>query len=117
MLGYIRDIILCMFLCYISCYDKILAIKPEDTAVLGNKGLALAYQGRADEAMPYIDKALSIKPNDPIILNVKAVALSKLGEYDEALKYIALTIDPNYATALDNKRKLLNFMHPPLGFS
>ena len=44
------------------------------------------------------------------VLNSKGVSLFNLGKYEEAIAYYdkALTVDPNYATALSNKGSALN---------
>jgi tetratricopeptide (TPR) repeat protein len=46
-----------------------LAIRPNDTTALDNKGLALYSLGKYNEAISSYDKALAIEPNDTIVLN------------------------------------------------
>ena len=78
---------------------------------LNNKGVALIYLGKYDEAISYIDEAISKDANYVYALNNKGAALIYLGKYDEAIGYIdkALAIDPdnvdiNKGTALDGYR-------------
>ncbi|MDQ6724371.1 MAG: tetratricopeptide repeat protein, partial [Thermoproteota archaeon] len=52
-------------------YDKDLAINPNDTKVLNNKGVALNSLGNYTGAIKYYDKALAINPNDVNTLNNK----------------------------------------------
>ena len=81
----------------IKYYDKALAIDPNDTYALNNKGYALSELGNFIEAIKYYDKALAIDPNDTEVLNNKGYALSNIGNDTEAIKYYdkALAIDPN----------------------
>ena len=67
-----------------------------------NKGLALYYLGKSDEAITYYDKVLAIKPNDLDALSNKGNALEDLGKSDEAITYYdkVLAIDPNDLDAL-----------------
>ena len=61
-------------------YDKALAINPNNTDVLNNKGAALAKLNNFDEAIASFDKALAIKPNNTDALNGKGAALGKLNK-------------------------------------
>jgi len=50
-------------------YDKILALHPNDTTALNNKGVKLFEFFRYNEAMQCFDKILKIKPNDATALH------------------------------------------------
>ena len=52
----------------IECYDKALAIDPQNSNVLSNKGLSLHNQGKFAEAIECYDKALTIDPHDEFII-------------------------------------------------
>jgi tetratricopeptide (TPR) repeat protein len=89
----------------IRYYDKALAIDPNDTAALTNKGIVLIKLGNYTQAIHYFDKVLSIKLNNVGGLYNKAVALDNLGKYTEAKVFRdkALHINPNYAGQFINK--------------
>lgn len=50
-------------------YDKILAVNPNDTTALNNKGVKLFEFFRYNEAMQCFDKILKINPNDTTALH------------------------------------------------
>ena len=52
----------------LECYDKALAIDPQNSNVLSNKGLSLHNQGKFVEALECYDKALAIDPHDEFII-------------------------------------------------
>ena len=52
----------------LECYDKALAIDPNDKDILYNKGLTLHSLNRHDEAFQYYDRALQIDPNYILVL-------------------------------------------------
>ncbi|MDN5847042.1 MAG: tetratricopeptide repeat protein [Candidatus Nitrosocosmicus sp.] len=52
----------------LECYDKALAIDPQNSNVLSNKGLSLHNQGKFAEALVCYDKALAIDPQDEFII-------------------------------------------------
>ena len=51
-----------------------------------NKGDALYFLGKYDEAIKCYDKAIEIDPNDADVWNNKGLALNSLGNNDEAKK-------------------------------
>ena len=51
-----------------------------------NKGGALYFLGKYDEAIKCYDKAIEIDPNDADVWNNKGLALNSLGNNDEAKK-------------------------------
>ena len=62
----------------IECYDKALAIDPNNVEALSNKGFSLFGLEKYKEAIEYYDKALAIDPNYIKALNNKKAAVSKL---------------------------------------
>ena len=52
----------------IECYDKALAIDPQNSNILSNKGLSLHNQGKFEEAIECYDKALAINSQDVFII-------------------------------------------------
>jgi len=75
-----------------------------------NKGGALYFLGKYDEAIECYDKAIEIDPNNSVVWNNKGLALNSLGKYDEAITSydMAIKIDPNDADAWNNKGLALN---------
>jgi len=61
-------------------YDKALAIQPNDTNALSNKGVALYDLGKFREAIVTYDKVLALNPNDIYAINNKVNALGKIGK-------------------------------------
>jgi tetratricopeptide (TPR) repeat protein len=71
----------------IKYYDKALAIDPNDTYALDNKGIDLDALGNHTGAIEYFDQVLFIDPHNVIALNGKGAALDNLGNYTWAIKY------------------------------
>jgi UDP:flavonoid glycosyltransferase YjiC (YdhE family) len=69
----------------------------------GAKGLALAKQGRLEEALASLDAAEAID-GDPQALNVRGMILTHLGRLDEAQAQFerALALRPEFADAINN---------------
>ncbi|MBA2267383.1 MAG: tetratricopeptide repeat protein [Nitrosopumilus sp.] len=63
----------------LECYDKALAIDPQNSNVLSNKGLSLHNQGKFAEALECYDKALALNSQDEFIIkrrnNTREIAL------------------------------------------
>ena len=75
-----------------------------------NKGGALYFLGKYDEAIECYDKAIEIDPDNQVVWNNKGLALNSLGKYDEAIVSYdkAIEIDPTDADAWNNKGLALN---------
>src|SRR5215469_9035972 len=71
----------------IPYFDKVLAINPNYSLALNNKGAALYGLGIYNESIAYFDKALSVNPYYTTALYNKGAALSKLGIYNESIAY------------------------------
>ena len=104
----------------IEAYDRAIAINPNDLRALVNKGVNLQEMGKQDEAQKVFnevirlsDKEIRSHPNDAKfdagLWTYRALAFTKLGRYREALQSYdqALSIDPKYIVALNNKQALL----------
>ena len=96
----------------IEYYNRTIAIKPDNTEALNNKGLLLAEKGLTEEALQCCDNALSINPQMSSSLINKGDILKDMGEeyYSEALKCynLALKITPENGKVLFNKGLLLS---------
>jgi len=82
-------------------YDKALAIDPDDSNVLVNKGDALTNLDRYEEAKQCYDKVLSQNPNSSMALYNKACIMALKGETDESLSLLekAINLDSNLIEA------------------
>lgn len=99
----------------IKYYDKALAIEPNSTTLLDNKGMVLMRLGNYIDAIKYFDKVLSINPNDVAGLYNKAVALNKLGKHtqSEAFRNKASQINPSYSGEFINELSIANKLAKP----
>lgn len=90
----------------IGYYNEVLAIEPNNTGAIYDKGLALDVLGKHEDAIVHYDMLLSIQPDNINALVNKGAALADLGNYQEAIKYFdrVLNIDPNNLLAAENKK-------------
>src|SRR6202034_1824129 len=77
---------------------------PQDTALLGAYGRALADAGKLDQALDVLGRAHSPDQPDWRILSVQGAVLDQLGRHAEAQRYYAsaLKIVPDEPTVLSN---------------
>ena len=92
----------------LTLYEAALAIQPNATDILLNKGMVLIKLQRYDEAGKVFDRVLSLDPNNVAGLFNKGVAMEGMGNADGANKYYktALKINPNYKPELINRLSL-----------
>jgi tetratricopeptide (TPR) repeat protein len=88
----------------IEQYDIILS-DPNYGTALSNKGLALRYMGKYNEAIKCYNKAIEIEQNDDYAWKGKGSVLRDLGNYGDAIKCYnkAIEINPNYAEAWNSE--------------
>lgn len=91
----------------ITVYDKILAIDPDNTIALNDKGLCLMnlkkHQLAIDECF---DETLAIDPKNVYALQNKGAALYDLGRYEESITQgfeLVLKIESRNVKAWDGK--------------
>jgi tetratricopeptide (TPR) repeat protein len=93
---------------------KLITEKPDEAQssadTWNNKGVALANQGKYDEALQAFDKAIELNPKFALAWSNRALMLSKQNNYDEALKTIdrAIELDPKLAAAQNVKKLITN---------
>ena len=88
----------------ISLFSHTLAVTKNNYVIHNNMGLALADQGRFDDAIQHYRKVLEVKPRYKKALNNIGAAFLRQGRYDEAVIHFrkALEIDVKYARAHSN---------------
>jgi tetratricopeptide (TPR) repeat protein len=89
-------------------YDQALAMRPDDSGLLGLKGMLLLQQGEPDAALPLIDHGLRLSPNDARLHNYRGQVFAAQGKdgYAEAAFVRALQLDADYFDAWFNAGKL-----------
>lgn len=71
----------------LECYDKALAINPNDVIALNNKGVELASQRRYMESIECFDKVLEINPEDATALHNKSF-IDRYGKHRMVSDYL-----------------------------
>jgi predicted O-linked N-acetylglucosamine transferase (SPINDLY family) len=90
-------------------YQKALALRPAQPAVLNNLGNSLTEVNRFAEALAALDKAIAIKPDYADALNNRGKLLFGSLRYEEALTNYdrALFVNPDHVEALNNRGNVL----------
>ena len=93
----------------ITLFQHTVKVTKDNHFAYNNLGVALAHDGRLDEAISYYSEALQIKPDRAQVHNNLGNALAAQGSVDRAIDhyYQALEIDPNNARAYNNLGNLL----------
>jgi Flp pilus assembly protein TadD len=95
--------------------DALLAVEPDNTDALNNRGNLLAAMGRHEEAIAAYDRVLALDPDYVSVIDNRGNALRALGRHDEALAAhdAALARKPNNADALNNRGAVLVDLQRP----
>lgn len=95
-------------------FNQVLAIEPNNTSGLINKGVALGNLYNYTGAIYYFDQVLKIDPTNVDALNNKGAALIKQDKFDEANSIFdkVLKIEPKNAVALSNKKVMVHRLSP-----
>jgi tetratricopeptide (TPR) repeat protein len=90
-------------------FDRLLRLQPDNPMALHNMGRLRQNQGNDQSAIEMFAHASREKPDFPPIYNDWAVSLNRLGMRDKALTLLdkAISIDPEYAVAHDNRGLVL----------
>ena len=88
----------------IECYERAIAIDPNNSIAYSNLGVIKQQQGELVEAIANYRQALAIEPNLAEVLSNLGSALADAGETTEAIAAYdrALILNPNCAEALIN---------------
>ncbi len=94
--GYWRD--------SISLYEHTLQVTRGNSIIRNNLGIALAAQGKTDQAITLYDEALRLNPDYAGAHNNLGIALAAQGKLDQAITHYeeALRLKPGYADAHNN---------------
>ena len=87
-----------------SLWSRVLDVRPRTEIAHVNLGIALAEQGKGDEAISHYREALSIRPDHAEVLGNWGLALAGQGKVEEAIAQYreALRLKPLYAEACNN---------------
>jgi tetratricopeptide (TPR) repeat protein len=93
----------------IRCYNKAIALNPDDPSIWYKKGFALYYQDKYGEALQCYDRALDLDPKNINVLIAKGTLFYTQKRYKEAIKCYdkVLEIDPANAAGKEMKSKAL----------
>jgi len=88
----------------VSLWKNCVAKSPKKARPHHNLGLALAKQGRFDEAISQYSEAMQINPGNSLLYNSLGNALASQGKLQEAIHHynLALKINPDYGMANNN---------------
>jgi predicted O-linked N-acetylglucosamine transferase (SPINDLY family) len=97
------------FAAAVEWFDRALTIKPGDTSLLNNRGVALVELKRLDESVESFDQAIRIEPDFVDALNNRGKALHALNRLDEAIRSFdrALIADPSHLVSLISRGNAL----------
>ena len=90
-----------------------MAVKPDYSEALNNRGNALASLDRYEEAIGSYDRALAIRPEYAEALNNRGVALGRLNRFQEAVECCdkAVTVKPDYSEGYSNRGLFLQYLN------
>lgn len=94
----------------VALFEQALAINPDHTGALNDRGNALRDLGRHEEALASYDRALTIEPSHALALYNRGNALMDLARHTEALASYdrALAVEPDHADAHYNRGNALS---------
>ena len=87
-----------------SLWSRVLAVRPRTEIAHVNLGIALAEQGKVEEAIAHYREALGIRPDHAEVHGDWGIALAGQGKVEEAIAHYreALRLKPLYAEACNN---------------
>jgi Flp pilus assembly protein TadD len=68
----------------VACYDRALAIEPDNTDVLNAKAMALMHLGRLDDAIEAAKRVGELDPEDPMVHTSLSMFYQRKGLIEEA---------------------------------
>lgn len=93
-------------------YQQSIEINPNQPAAYNNRGIALYYLQRADEALKNYDHAITLNPGYAQAYYNRGIALNSMQRWDEALVSYdhAIALNPAYIEAHYNRGLVLNHL-------
>ncbi len=87
-----------------NLWGRVLALYPDYALAHNNLAVALAAEGKIDEAIRHYNLALKTNPDIGLVHNDLGVVLAERGQFDEAIRHynLALKAQPDYAEAHNN---------------
>ena len=97
----------------VACFDRALALKPDHSQALREKGIALATLGRHAEAADALAQAIRLLPDDAQLWLERAGALHRLGRNEEAVAACDATLKlrPGDAEAMFRRAESLDALN------
>jgi tetratricopeptide (TPR) repeat protein len=89
----------------IRCYERMLALDPDDTTALAALGFRLAEEGRKREGLAKFDRVVALRPKDAEMHFNRAFLLQELHDHEAALAAFdrTLALNPDHDRALYGK--------------
>ena len=76
--------------------ERGMALDPNSSGVLFNSGIALAFSGRPEEAIPLLQKAIRLDPLAPsLFLSILSIAYRMANRFDEAVEQAKRAVERN----------------------
>lgn len=96
----------------LQCFEKAIAIYPQNDFAWGDKGLILDKLGNTNDALLSLSKATDINPRNAITWHNKGLVLLKLNKLPQAIECFDKAIENNnaYAKAWYNKARTLSML-------
>ena len=79
----------------LACFDRALALNPNDTLAWTHKGHALDQLGRGREALPCFDRAIELNPHSALAWLRRGHALAHTGPAEKALRCFERSLEFN----------------------
>lgn len=100
-----------------TLWRQALKVQEDHPVAHGNLGVALAQQGRLDEAVGHLRRSVELSPFDAMFRNNLGCTLARLGELEQAARQFreALRLRPSLAEARRNLEKALALPQPGYG--
>lgn len=99
----------------LESYDRALRLRPNEAAVLNDRGASLIALGRLEKALQSYDRAISANPRFAVAFSNRGSVLERLERYDAALANYnrALALRPDFVDALYNRGNVLKALGRP----
>lgn len=82
----------------LAAVDHALALNPNNTLALADRGRALVMLGRAEEAFDPLERAMRLSPRDPLLpawQSIVGMAHLHLGHDEQAIAWLSRAVDAN----------------------